>query len=161
MENRNFVFWKVINEFENYEVSNEGFVRNIKTGVVLKTQYTNGYKCIYLRNTEIKKKLKIHRLVAQHFIPPVEGHLHVNHIDGNKENNSNRNLEWVTPKQNSVHVVANNLQGKPKGKRITTEEKKMVVKEYYNTNITQIELAKKHNVTLRSIERWVNNSKLK
>ena len=38
--------WKVISGFENYEVSNQGYVRNKKTGLILKTQVTNGYHCV-------------------------------------------------------------------------------------------------------------------
>ena len=153
--------WKVINSFQNYEVSNMGRVRN-KSGLIMRQQETNGYPCVYLRDPKLgKKKYRMNVLVAEHFIPKVEGCTHVNHIDGNKQNNSINNLEWVTPKENTAHAKKNNLLGKPKGKTKTLEEKKKVVEEYYNTDITQIKLAEKHNVTLRTIERWVNNPKLK
>ena len=47
------------------------------------------------------KRITIHKLVAENFInKPI---LEVNHKDGNKENNSINNLEWVTTKENIIH----------------------------------------------------------
>ena len=56
--------------------------------LILKTQLTNGYHCVYLRNLDNKQKLKIHRVVALHFIQQLSDKTHVNHVDGNKENNT-------------------------------------------------------------------------
>jgi hypothetical protein len=50
-----------------------------------------------------RKHFKIHRLVAQAFIPNPENKPQINHIDGNKHNNSITNLEWVTDAENKEH----------------------------------------------------------
>jgi hypothetical protein len=56
------------------------------------------------------KNLKIHRLVAEAFIPNPDNLPQVNHKDGNKLNNSVDNLEWCTCQYNIQHSFANGLQ---------------------------------------------------
>ena len=65
-----------------------------------------GYYLVTLVNakTKLRKNQFIHRLLAKAFIPNPIGKPQVNHIDGNKQNNDLSNLEWVTPKENSVHA---------------------------------------------------------
>lgn len=82
---------------------NEHFV----SGVVTK----KGYLYVGLRNREgVQKTLKMHRLVAEHFIPNHENKPQVNHLDGNKLNNNYWNLEWATNRENVIHSYRNKLQ---------------------------------------------------
>ena len=66
-----------------------------------------GYYLVTLVNaeTKVRKNQFIHRLLAQAFIPNLLAKPHVNHIDGNKQNNQLVNLEWSTCKENSQHAV--------------------------------------------------------
>ena len=96
--------WKQIQGYENYEVSNEGQVRNRKTGKVLKPQKNNsGYLLVGLRKNGKQKWYSVHRLVAQAFIPNPHNKPTVNHIDENKENNNVSNLEWMTYAEQNEH----------------------------------------------------------
>lgn len=93
--------WKKIKGFENYEVSNEGEVRNVKNGYILKQEDNGGYLRVTLYVNGKHTHKKIHRLVAEVFIPNPENKPQVNHIDEDKTNNCVENLEWASAKENS------------------------------------------------------------
>jgi hypothetical protein len=59
----------------------------------------NGYIRVYIYN----KTFALHRLIALAFIENTENKEQVNHIDGNKLNNSVENLEWVSNQENQIH----------------------------------------------------------
>lgn len=97
----NIEIWKKIEELP-YEISSLGRIRNLK-GKILKTYIQNcGYEQIKVAFNNTHKQ--IHRLVAEAFIPNPESKKYVNHIDGNKLNNSVSNLEWCTNSENIIHA---------------------------------------------------------
>ena len=96
--------WKEINGYENYSVSSWGRVKNNLTGDVLyQEKHDKGYMRVDLFKEKQRHHLKVHRLVAQAFIPNPDGKPQVNHKDGNNRNNSYTNLEWVTDAENKAH----------------------------------------------------------
>lgn len=93
--------WKAINGYEGlYEVSNHGKVRTAY-GVILKGQANGDYRDIVLTKNKIRKKYKVHRLVAEAFVPNPYGFPIINHIDECPSNNNAENLEWCTYKYNT------------------------------------------------------------
>lgn len=102
--------WKVINNYPQYEVSNEGDIRNIKSGKILKLKEHSGYKRVQLYHNGISKQFLVHRLVALAFIPTSNETLQINHIDMNRSNNFVDNLEWVTNYHNQILRYGKNLQ---------------------------------------------------
>ncbi|ANY28833.1 HNH endonuclease [Lactococcus phage 4R15L] len=93
-----------IEGFENYEVSNLGKIRNIKSGKILKPILRrDGYLTHNLYGHNKQKHLLLHRILATAFIDNPEEKPCVNHIDENKLNNDLSNLEWCTVRENLVH----------------------------------------------------------
>lgn len=64
----------------------------------------NGYATVAVQIDGKRKKFQLHYLVARAFVPGYAPGLCVNHIDGNKTNNSPSNLEWVTRARNTKHA---------------------------------------------------------
>ena len=78
----------------------------------------NGYLTTVLVLNGVNKSVKIHRLVAQAFIPNELNLATVNHKDFNKSNNCVENLEWMTSEQNSLHAYnAGRFNGWIKGEK--------------------------------------------
>lgn len=69
-----------------------------------------------------KKQIKVHRMVAETFIPNPENKPIVNHIDGDTHNFSKSNLEWVTAKENSQHAIQTGLSQKNDQIAVTIQE---------------------------------------
>ena len=90
-----------------YKVTEDGDIYSIRAGRCLKkTLKPNGYEYIELNvDGEVGYK-RVHRLVAEAFITNPDSKPYVNHIDGDKSNNSSSNLEWVTGSDNNYHAVA-------------------------------------------------------
>jgi len=68
----------------------------------------DGYCIMVLTNYPIRKTIKVHRIVAQHFIPTNNDMLQINHINNIKSDNRVTNLEWVTCKENINHSYKTN-----------------------------------------------------
>ena len=107
---------KLIQDFPNYRISEDGVVEScykfktsIPCDVWREVQHIHDKSCGYLIVTlcheGIHKNKRVHRLLAEAFIPNPQNKAHVNHIDGNKLNNSLDNLEWATPKENTHHSI--------------------------------------------------------
>ena len=87
-----------------YGISRDGDVYSYKSFKVLKSfpnKHRGGYAYITLHHNGESKVCKIHRLVAETYIPNPDKKPCVNHIDGNVLNNSVENLEWCTTKENN------------------------------------------------------------
>lgn len=119
--------WKDVVGYEGlYQVSNLGRVKSLARrrlmisqgntvfGAVheriLKFGASLGYQCVTLSKNGVHERIRVHKLVAKHFIPNPEKKEQINHIDGNKHNNCANNLEWCTASENQRHAVDSGLR---------------------------------------------------
>ncbi len=114
---------KTIEAYKHYTVNELDQVRSkdrmiltidgksyFRKGKLLKPKkHKDGYLFVTLTKEKIKKNFYVHRLVAEAFIPNPENKPQVNHINGNKSDNTISNLEWVTNAENSRHAYNNGL----------------------------------------------------
>ena len=120
--------WKDIKNYEGeYQISNLGRVKSLdriirneglkgghkfyikKEQLLNPTQHKHGYYQVGLNREHKKKMFLVHRLVAEAFCRNPNNYKEINHIDGNKTNNSAENLEWVNHSENMKHAYANEL----------------------------------------------------
>ena len=101
--------WKDIDGYNGiYQVSNLGKVRkSTSLKPIAICLNTTGYEQVNLSDGFTRKKLLVHRLVAQAFIPNPNNLPQINHIDENKRNNIVSNLEWCDASYNNNYGAHN------------------------------------------------------
>jgi len=102
------IFWCV-----DYIVTMTGEVFSTKSGTLRRLRpkpHSAGYAAVTLCRSGERRDFLIHRLVAMHFIPNPYRLEEVNHVDGDKRNNSVGNLEWVDRSGNTKHSWENGLR---------------------------------------------------
>lgn len=102
-----FVREKVVGKY--YTIRSDGKVlttrRQGSPGGFIKTWHDpDGYEYVRFFSEGKGKIMRVHRLLAEAFIPNPKSLPQVNHIDGNPRNNSLDNLEWCTIRENERHA---------------------------------------------------------
>lgn len=170
LENLVGEIWKDIPSYEGiYQVSNYGRVKSLSRTVIYKrkrnyrTDYCKEhilscskekYLSVGLKKTnDRQRKFLLHRLVANAFIPNPDDLPYINHKDCNKHNNYVGNLEWCTPKENSVHASLNDLLpfGEGHGRAKLSEMDVVDILHCLSLGVTCKELAEKYGVHIATI----------
>jgi hypothetical protein len=123
-----------------------------------------GYLRVNIYTNKKFKTCRVHRLVAEVYLPNLNNLPEVNHHDGIKTNNNVSNLYWCTSSENTKHAFENGLQKPMKGEKHPnsklTEEQVKWIKENYIRNHREFggtSLSKKFDVTQSLISDIINN----
>lgn len=144
--------WRQSNEFPSYDISNEGRVRNRKTGRILKTSISEtGRERVSLSESGVSKTKNIDRLVGDVYIPGYKEGMCITHKDGDILKSSSDNLQWKTRKEIAHNTYDNGRKQKHRMKPIRCIE----TGEAFES-IT--DCSNKMNLSRRAINRSVNNS---
>ena len=154
--------WVKVNDF--IEVSNFGEVKS--HGKIIKGEITSGGYCrVHISHKGVQYKFLVHRLVAEAFILNPNRLPEVNHIDGNKQNNSVDNLEWCTRSQNTSHAFKTGLRNyngcKNPHSKLTQSDVETIRRIYVrgkHCENNSYGLAKRYNVSPKTIQNVVNGN---
>lgn len=126
--------------------------RKIKEKILKNQLERKGYIGISIQLEDKKRRLKIHRLIAQAFIPNPLNLPEVNHINGIKSDNRIENLEWITSSNNQKHAYKTGL-------RVVTEKqrkssKNNIKKVSYLAHEKNRRKVKQYNLKNEYIKTW-------
>ena len=104
--------WKILKQNKNYSINEHGEIKNNATGKIKKPTLNknNGYYYVDFYENNKRKKYPIHRLVAENFIPNPLNKPTVDHKDGNRTNNSIKNLRWATYSEQNSRFNVNGVR---------------------------------------------------
>lgn len=152
--------WKDIQGYEHeYQISNKGQVRSLKTSIMLKPMTcTNGYLIACLWKDGKQKKFLIHRLVAIHFLDNPAQLEDVNHKDECKTNNKVENLEWVSHCNNMNYGNVRKKISSSNAGRIANNRKLSInqikqIRKLIEQKTRYKEIAKKMKVSVTTVQR--------
>ena len=160
-----------------YDITNDGVVfsvdrytvdgKHLKRKEIKGGKFSNGYEFVCLRKDGVNHNCLKHRLVAEAFIPNDNLLPEINHIDGDKFNNTVENLEWCTQSYNIQHAynmgLTTNFGEKHKDNKLTRLDV-IWIREHYKKNSREFgsgAIARKFNVSDTLVRDIIHHKKWK
>lgn len=128
--------WKAVTGFEDYQISNLGRVRSLKKGkgaravdgILKPSADGSGYLIVNLCKNKTQISKKIHRLVAEAFLPNPLDKKEIDHINRDVTNNSVENLRWATRSENCLNTSKQDCEYHNIGFRVRISRKDLGIK---------------------------------
>lgn len=166
--------WKDIEGYEGwYQVSNLGRIKSlervtikghIKESIMSTPMSSKGYAHITLRGKDGSRSThRVHRLVAQAFVPNPHGYKIVNHIDCDKSNNEASNLEWCTNQYNIKYAYIMGYKDSEETRKrkslghIGLNTKSVIIDDVEYSSLT--EASNILNLNYKTLVRYLNHEK--
>ncbi len=150
---------KQVNGYPNYLVSSDGVVLGARGKELVPDKNRSGYYRVSLCKGGVVERVFIHKLVAEHYVENPNNLPIVNHLDGDKLNNSCDNLEWTTHKENLSHAIETGLRNMSSKVQMGGEKKNMCVHLLSVGGKTYQQIADELGVTYNAVA--LTNKKLK
>lgn len=156
--------WLPVVGFEGrYEVSDDGRVRNLRRGRLVKHRISRGYVVYGLMKEDGRRySTGVHRLVLTAFVGPCPDGFEGAHEDGNRMNNRLSNLRWSTRMDNiadrsrhgttargdrhGMRIHKGLVRGERNGRAIICESAVPVIRSLFPA-ITAVEIARRYGMT--------------
>lgn len=139
--------------FNNYTFNKDGSILGPSGKKLSYHKCKKGYNRVNLKNDKGKKRTYlVHRIIAKHFIPNPFNKPQINHIDGDKNNNSVKNLEWCTSQENVAHSVKLFLvkRGSDRPNSKLTDEQVKEVRSLRVLGLNYYQLGRKFNIAYQT-----------
>ena len=154
-----------IKDFPGYYISREGFLysRYDKVGRLTDTYKrnktyvrSNGYVQVVLKILKENRlrRVYIHRLVAETYIPNPDNKPCVGHKDNNRENNTVENLYWCTHKENTKQCIDDGRFNIPSQKLNDESINSMI--EDYESGMSNIQIKAKYKISIMTMYKYFN-----
>lgn len=139
-----------------YKVSDDGVIVGSRGRALSQRLNKDGYLCVTLGELGRRSVYRVHRIVAQCFIPHDEYHNEVNHIDYDRTNNHIDNLEWVTHIENIHHSAkVGRMSGvrscENNGRSLLSSEDIPIIRKMIDEGYSNIQIGKKFGVAPSTI----------
>ena len=146
--------WRPVVGYEGlYAVSSLGNVRSIRSSRLLSPTESDGYLLVTLCGVGRQKRRLVSGIVCEAFHGPRPPGHHAGHRNGDKKNNSRRNVQWITPVQNAADKVIHGTApiGEKHGGAKLTEKKVLEIRRRSAAGASDTELARAYAVSRASI----------
>ena len=143
--------FKVIPDYPDYEINEEGVVRNIKKQSILSTPVQHYKRVSLYKDGKLYGGLTVHSLVMSTFVGPLPPGNQVRHLDGDPLNNTLSNLSYGTPTENQADRITHDTAGMK-----LTVRKVRVIRGLFKCGFKRKRLAEMFDIHIKTVSHIIH-----